>query len=126
MRKNNSFRKAWHHLQTAQDCFEDFIRDNDERMRGAIFARRYSAKISWMVQDFKTNANVEKKGFNHKLKAPFDNLPDTPLGGYWLQLSFYSDILKKAGWKVEAMDVFAYNGKWTTYTKEPIDLSKVI
>jgi len=55
MSKNNSFRKAWHHLQTAQDCFEDFIRDNDERMRGAIFARRYSAKISWMVQDFKTS-----------------------------------------------------------------------
>ena len=55
MRKNNSFRKAWHHLQTSQDYFEDFIRENDKRMRGAIFAKRYSDKIKWMVQDFKAS-----------------------------------------------------------------------
>jgi hypothetical protein len=108
--------------------YEEFVVDEKRNLCGQldrVLIVNRDKKIC-RVQDFKTNANVEKKGFNHKLKAPFDNLPDTPLGGYWLQLSFYSDILKKAGWKVEAMDVFAYNGKWTTYTKEPIDLSKVI
>lgn len=78
------------------------------------------------VQDFKFNADINKKGFNSKLLAPFDKIADTPLNQYWIQLSFYADILKAKGWKVEAMDIFAYDTKWTTYTKEPMDLSKVI
>ena len=61
MSKNNSYRKAWHHLQTAHDYFEDFIRENDERMRGAIFAKRYSGKIKWMVRDFKTSPIMDNE-----------------------------------------------------------------
>jgi hypothetical protein len=81
------------------------------------------------VQDYKTNLNVNKKGFNGTLLTPFDNMKDTPLNGYWLQLSFYADILKAFGWTVEALDVFHWDGQkeeWVTYTHEPIDLSEVL
>ena len=52
------------------------------------------------VQDFKTNANIEK------------SLPT-----YWVQLQFYADILKANGWDVEGLDIFHYNGEWKEYTK---------
>lgn len=75
------------------------------------------------IQDYKTNADVNKKGFNGKLLAPFDNMPDTPLSGYWLQLSFYARIMEKHGWTVEGLDVLHLDGdEWVTYTREVIDL----
>lgn len=56
--------------------------------------------------------------------APFDNMPDTPLSGYWLQLSFYARLLKEEGWTVEGLDVIHLDGlEWVTYTREPIDLT---
>lgn len=104
--------------------YEEFVMDEAEGLCGQLDRVLIVDKDKKIcrVQDFKTNANVEKKGFNGKLLRPFDDLKDTPLSGYWIQLSFYAYILQKHGWKVEALDVFAYNDKWTTYTREPIDL----
>lgn len=75
------------------------------------------------IQDYKTNADVNKKGFNKTLLKPFEDLKDIPLSGYWLQLSFYAEVLKPYGWTVEGLDVFHWNGeKWETYSREPINL----
>lgn len=49
------------------------------------------------VQDFKTNATIEK------------SLPI-----YEKQLSFYGDILKANGWTVQGRDIFHWNGQWKT------------
>lgn len=78
------------------------------------------------IQDYKTNSDVNKKGFNGKLLAPFDDMPDTPLSGYWLQLSFYARIMQKHGWTVEGLDVLHFDGEdWVTYTREVIDLTDI-
>lgn len=76
------------------------------------------------IQDYKTNVDVNKKGFNGKLLAPFDDMVDTPLSGYWLQLSFYARLMQKSGWTVEGLDVLHLDGdEWVTYTREVIDLT---
>lgn len=78
------------------------------------------------VQDFKSNADINKPNQPKWLLRPFGDMENTPLNGYWLQLSFYSDILKKAGWTVEGMDIFAWNGTWTTYSEKPINFEEVL
>jgi hypothetical protein len=61
MRKNNSFRKAWHHVQLAKDYFADFVKDNDKRSKGALLAQRYASKLDWMVNDFITSPVVDEE-----------------------------------------------------------------
>lgn len=53
------------------------------------------------VQDYKTNADITKE-----------------LAVYWHQLNFYGGILEAAGWKVQAPEIFHYDGKWSTYKQE--------
>lgn len=109
--------------------YEEFIIDSERGLCGQLDRVLITSEKNKIcrVQDFKTNADINKKGFNGKLLAPFDFLKDTPLEGYWLQLSFYADILKKAGWTVEGLDIFHHDGeRWVTYTREPIDLSGVL
>jgi hypothetical protein len=108
--------------------YEEFVVDEDRKLCGQldrVLIVDRDKKIC-RVQDFKTNADVEKKGYNKTLLKPFTNMKDTPLSGYWIQLSFYANILQAHGWTVEGLDVFAYNGEWTTYMHDVIDLSEVI
>lgn len=53
------------------------------------------------VQDFKTNASIEKS-----------------LPSYWIQLQFYADIMTANGWIVEGLDIFHWAGEWKTYEKQ--------
>lgn len=53
------------------------------------------------VQDYKTNADIDKS-----------------LSVYWKQLSFYAQILADSGWTVEGLDIFHWNGSWQEYTSE--------
>lgn len=62
------------------------------------------------VQDYKINIGSKDKG--QKLLEPYNNLPPTKMSKYQLQLSYYADVLKKSGWKVEGIDVFVYEDKW--------------
>lgn len=106
--------------------YEPFVVDEKELLCGQIDRLLIvdEKKKVCRVQDYKTNADVNKRGFNGKMKAPFEEMSETPLSGYWLQLSFYAHILKNAGWTVEGLDVFHWNGtlgKWETYTRKPID-----
>ena len=59
------------------------------------------AKKICRVQDYKTNADIEKS-----------------LPVYWKQLSFYAQILADNGWTVEGLDIFHWNGTWKEYTSE--------
>jgi len=104
--------------------YEEFIIDLEGKRCGQVDRVKFIDRKKKIVriQDYKTNADVNKKGFNGKLREPYNDLPDTPLGGYWLQLSFYADILAKHGYTVEALDIFTYTDRWETYTHEPIKL----
>lgn len=90
-----SFYKA-HKGENAKN--EIFIVDHKAKRAGQIDRLLVVGDKKCRVQDFKTNSNIEK------------SLPT-----YWVQLEFYAGILKAAGWEVEGLDIFHYNGEWTTY-----------
>jgi hypothetical protein len=52
------------------------------------------------VDDFKTNAAIEKE-----------------LPVYWKQLEFYMGILEADGWTTQPPKIHHYNGEWKTYAK---------
>jgi len=82
-------------------------------------------KECW-VEDYKTNFGINDKGKGRKyLKEPFDNIENTKLNGYWLQLSFYANILQKHGWTVKGLRIYNYETEWKEYEHEVIDLSKL-
>lgn len=74
-----------------------------------------------VVEDYKTNGELDKA---ETIKAPFKGLvPNTKLGAYWLQLSFYARILKSHGQHVKLIRVHHWTGKeWAMFEHEPIDL----
>lgn len=79
---------------------EVFIVDHEAKRAGQIDRLLITDLKKCRVQDFKTNANIEKA-----------------LPSYWIQLQFYADILKANGWTVSGLDIFHYDGEWKEYTK---------
>jgi hypothetical protein len=106
--------------------YEPFVVDVDGKLCGQIDRLLITGEKLCRVQDFKTNADINKVNSPTTLKKPFGNMKNTNRNLYWLQLSFYAHILKKAGWTVEGLDIFHYTDKWETYSADPIDLSAVL
>lgn len=107
--------------------YEPFVIDEKRLLCGQIdrLLIKDKQKMICRVQDFKTNADIDKVGKPKYLLAPFDDVLNTTINGYWLQLSFYSELLRVAGWTVEGMDMFHHDGKkWNTYSEKPWDISK--
>ncbi|MEC4833796.1 PD-(D/E)XK nuclease family protein [Mycobacteroides chelonae] len=73
------------------------------------------------VEDYKTNADLDKA---ETIKVPFKGLvPNSKLGAYWLQLSFYARVLKSHGKTVKGLRIHHWvDGAWKTYEREVIDL----
>lgn len=67
------------------------------------------------VQDYKVNVDSAKEEKNSKPLAPWDMLPPSKISKYQLQLSFYSNLLQRAGWEVDGLDVFVYEESWKHY-----------
>lgn len=110
--------------QDEKALYEAFIVNNDAMLCGSIDRLLITGEHSCRVQDFKTNGNLAKKGSPKMLSAPFDNLENTTLNKYWLQLSFYAHILALSGWTVEGLDIFHYDGTmWNEYSHRVIDIS---
>lgn len=112
--------------------YEAFVVDEDSLLCGAIDRLLITGEKCCRVQDFKTNFNgpdakgvpkLEQVGSPKMLSAPFSDMPNTKLNEYWLQLSFYAHILQLSGWTVEGLDIFCYDGGWTTYTHEVVDIT---
>ena len=57
MTKDNSFRKAWYYLKNAELFFEDVVRENPNKVAGAV-SKRFVQKIQWMFRDFKTDPRL--------------------------------------------------------------------
>lgn len=73
------------------------------------------------VEDWKTNKDVHKA---ESILPPFKGMvPNSKLGAYWLQLSFYARILIAHGKIVKGLRVHHWTGsEWKTYEHEVIDL----
>ena len=80
---------------------EALVVDHDNQRAGQIDRLKIVSRKICRVQDFKTNASIDKD-----------------LEIYWKQLKFYAMILEANGWTVEGLDIFHYDGEWHTYSKE--------
>lgn len=103
--------------------YEPFIADIKNMRCGQIDRLLITGDKKCRIQDFKTNGNLFKQGTPKTLKAPYAFLPNQPIGCYTLQLSFYKAILEAAGWTVEGLDVFHWDGsEWNEYELTPVSL----
>ena len=76
------------------------------------------------VRDYKITHSIDKK--ESELKEPFAYLGDTKLAKNWLQLSVYSYLLSRNGWKVEGCDVYNWNAVWNRFSLDEKTLKKTM
>jgi hypothetical protein len=106
-----------------QAVYEPFVADTKNMRCGFIDRLVVTGKKRCRIQDYKTNADLYKKGTPANLKAPYSFLPNIPLGRYMIQLSFYKAIMEAAGWTVEGLDVMWWNGiEWKTIEIKPVEI----
>lgn len=112
-----SFFETREHEEAKYECF---VADAARRHCGLI-DRLVIEEDGLYVEDYKTNANLEKE---EKILPPFKGLvPNTSLGAYWLQLSFYARILIAHGKVVKGLRIHHWNGtQWETHEHPVIDL----
>lgn len=101
--------------------YEAFVADPATRSCGLIDRLVVDEDGLW-VEDYKTNASVEKE---ETILPPFKGIiPNTSLGVYWLQLSYYAHILMAHGRRVKGLRVHHWTGtKWETHESPVIDLT---
>lgn len=89
--------------------YEPFVADSTTKRCGQIDRLVITGEKTCIIEDFKTNIDLNKAGSPKYLKAPYDKdgeaLENTPLGKYTIQLNFYRSILESRGWKVEGMRI---------------------
>lgn len=92
--------------------YEPFVSHQGLRRCGQIdrFVIVDGAKRTCKIEDYKTNADLEKQNSPKTLKEPFKNVPNTPLGGYTLQLNHYRTTVEANGWTVIGMFIHHWNG----------------
>ena len=113
----------YRHRHHEKAIYEAFVADELALRCGQIDRLVITGDKRCIIEDYKTNGDLGK-GFGPKyLKAPADNLPNTPYGKYTLQLRFYQSILEEAGWTVEGRRIHWWSGKeWETIEVEEIEL----
>lgn len=110
--------------------YEVFVADPVRGHCGFIDRLVIEPDGSVIVEDYKTNSELLK---SETIKVPFKGMvPNTKLGAYWLQLSFYGRILQSHGYTVNMLRVHHWTevededgntvNDWVTYEREPIDL----
>ena len=108
--------------RAAQKAFyECFIADASTRSCGLI-DRLEVDDDGLRVTDYKTSITMDKP---EKILPPFsDVVPNTTIGGYWLQLAFYGRILQTHGRTVKGLRIYHWDGsEWVVYDHDMIDLS---
>lgn len=106
--------------------YECFVADGSRRHCGLIDRLVIEEDGSVWVEDYKTNAEILKA---ETIKAPFKGIvPNTALGAYWLQLSFYARILQAHGKTVNGLRIHHWTADadgtyhWVTYGHPVVDL----
>lgn len=62
-----------------------------------------------IVIDYKSDADIQKN-----------------LEGHFKQLSYYAEILRKAGWSIPKVQVWNYTDKWEMYESDVIEITNII
>lgn len=102
--------------------YEEFTANSQELSCGLIDRLVVDDDGGLWIEDFKSNTAIDKE---EKVLAPFKGVvPDTSIGIYWLQLSYYGRILMAHGRKVKGLRIHHWTGQeWVTYEHEVVDLS---
>lgn len=101
--------------------YEEFCANAAEKACGLI-DRLVVESDGLVVEDYKSNADVHK---SEKILPPFSGLvPDTTLGAYFIQGSYYARILMAHGRIVKAVRIHHWDGaEWVTYENPVIDIT---
>lgn len=103
--------------------YEPFVADIKNMRCGQVDRLLITGNKKCRIQDFKTNGDLYKQNTPKTLKSPYAFLPNQPVGSYTLQLSFYKAILEAAGWIVEGLDLFHWDGEaWNEVELKPVSL----
>lgn len=103
--------------------YEEFVANAAELACGLIDRLVAETDGSLWIEDYKTNASVEKE---EKILPPFaDVVPHNSLGAYYLQLSYYARVLMAHGRIVNGVRVHHWTGDgWKTYENPVINLDE--
>lgn len=103
--------------------YEPFVADAKNMRCGFIDRLVITGEKRGIIEDYKTNGDLYKKGTPANLKAPYAFLPNIPLGRYMIQLSFYKAILEAAGWTIEGLRVHHWAGEeWKTIEVKSVEI----
>jgi len=79
------------------------------------------------VQDYKINIDAtvvdrkyKPKSFADKDKLSYDDKPSTKLTKYFIQLSFYAEILQRTGWTIQGLDAFIFDNAWDVQSLDKV------
>lgn len=104
--------------------YEVFVADKNNKWCGQIDRLVKTGPQSVIIEDYKTNADLDKVGSPTKLKTPFTNLPNNKLSEYTLQLNFYRTILENIGITVDGMRIQHYGPDgWKTIPIDKVELT---
>lgn len=100
---------------------EEFVADA-KTLRCGLIDRLKVEPDGLTICDFKSNTDLEKPV---KILPPFKGVvPDTSLGSYWLQLSYYGSILAAHGRVVKGLTIHHWTGKeWVDHHHPMVDLT---
>lgn len=79
-----------------------------EKMAGQIDGLVVTGEKEGFLIDYKSDADIKKN-----------------LDGHFKQLSFYADILRRAGWSISGLVVYNYTTKWEAFESEVLEVTRV-
>ena len=118
------FNKA---INSKNKLYSELIGSDDERkIAGTIDILEALGNKEVNIWDLKFCGDIHKKGHN-KLLTPFEDLRDSKLTIYRLQLSMYSHLAKTMGLKVKSLKILWWTGtEFSVIPLEPINLEKAL
>jgi hypothetical protein len=122
------------YLQSVIDTFplknkglisEKIVYNDDLLIAGTIDVLR-KKKTRYDLYDIKTGGNDLEKSYN-RLLSPLQDLKDSPLNKYRLQMSIYKQLAESMGYKIDKLFILKWAQRWEVIEVKPIeiDLTKI-
>ena len=130
-------RSELEHIRKATDAFSDkydrsnlfaelIVKNDDLLLAGTMDVLVKEGKKEVGIVDIKTNADLMKEAYS-KFKEPLQDLPQTKINEYRLQLSTYKHLCELNKLTVKYIRLEHWNGhKFETIELKPIDLTQCL
>jgi len=105
---------------------EIVVFDDELKLAGTIDQLELLGNKAVNIIDVKTNYEIDKEKRGYML-SPIQNIPNTKLNSYRLQLSMYKYLMERNGFTVNSIQLEHWEGnEYTTIPLEPIDVKILI